>query len=434
MSGASGAVVLIIDEDRRTAEGLGRELAARGYAPELAADGTRVADVLSSAAVEAVIVDLGASDLSRLALCERISQNRPQLPVIATTVFGSVESAIAALRVGVVDLMIKPFATDQLVAALERAIRQRRLRAEVERLRGLPSDHAAFESIFGESEPVRHMVEALGRAAADDSVVLLVGEHGTGKETAARAIHARSRRRGGPFLAVNCASFFSGALEQARGGTVFLDEIAELPPHVLPEVAEALQRLDARVIAGTTLEHGTGGRPEDRLLWRDLPARVGFTEIRVPPLRARGFDVLLLAQHFIRSLAAASARRVVGLTDGAAERLIAYPWSGNVRELASCMERAVACARLDVISVDDLPEYIRSAPSPRPTISATAGDPSSLPPLHEVERRYILQVMAAVRGNKRRASRVLQLDIKTLRRKLERYGFARAVRPSERAN
>jgi two-component system response regulator HydG len=222
----------------------------------------------------------------------------------------------------------------------------------------------------------------------------------------------------------------AGLFVKATAGTLFLDEIGEMPLELQPKLLRALQEravrplgadnevpCDARVIAATN--HDLETAVEERRFREDLYFRINVIRVDIPPLRVRGGDVLLLAQHFVDRYAAQAGKRIAGLSSPAAERLLAYAWPGNVRELQNCMERAVALARFDQITVDDLPEKIRSYKRSHGVVAGD--DPSELVPLEEVERRYILRVLEAVRGNKTAAAHVLGLDRKTLYRKLERY-------------
>jgi len=294
------------------------------------------------------------------------------------------------------------------------------------------------------------------KAAPVDSTVLILGESGTGKELVAQALHRGGRRRDGPFVAVNCAAMpeslleselfghasgaftdargsRSGLFAQASGGTLFLDEIGELPLGLQPKLLRALQERVARPVGSdreipfdvrliTATNRDLESAVEERRFREDLYFRIQVITIEVPPLRLRGNDVLLLASHFVEEFAAAAGKLVKGFTSGAAEKLRGYSWPGNVRELRHSIERAVALTRFEQLTVEDLPERVRSHRGTQ--ILIASDDPSDLLPLEEVERRYILRVLEASGGNKTLASRILGLDRKTLYRKLERYGSA----------
>jgi two-component system response regulator HydG len=293
------------------------------------------------------------------------------------------------------------------------------------------------------------------RAAASDATVLITGESGTGKELVARALHDKGRRAGGPFVAINCGALPESLLEselfghargsftdaraaraglllRASGGTLFLDEIGEAPAGLQTKLLRALEDrrvrpvggdderpFDARLVCATNRDLEAdidGGR-----FRADLYYRINVIPIELPPLRARGDDVLLLARRLVEQVADATGRSVTGIAAPAAEKLLAYAWPGNVRELRNCIERAVALTRFQEITVADLPEAIKDYRRSRLVLDLD--DPGALMPLEEVERSYILRVLEAVQGQRTRAAQILGLDRKTLYRKLERYGL-----------
>jgi len=293
------------------------------------------------------------------------------------------------------------------------------------------------------------------RVADAEVSVLVTGESGTGKELVARAVHARSRRAKGPFVAVNCAAVpetlleselfghvrgaftdaresRQGLFQQASGGTLFLDEIGDMPMPLQPKLLRVLQErtvrpvggshevdVDVRIVAATNRDLDEA--IEDHRFREDLFFRINVVQLAIPPLRARAADVLQLAQHFTARYSARSGKPVLGISAAAAERMVTYPWPGNVRELQNCIERAVALTRYDHVAVDDLPEKVRDYRSSHVLIAGD--DPTELVPMEEVERRYIRRVMDAVQGNKTAAARVLGYDRKRLYRKLGKLGL-----------
>jgi two-component system response regulator HydG len=313
----------------------------------------------------------------------------------------------------------------------------------------------SYEGIVGRSQAIQKLCDLIERVAPSTSSVLIIGETGTGKELTARAIHNRSHRRNHPFVAINCAAIpeallesdlfghtrgsFTGAsstrkglLQAAHGGTVFFDEIGDMPLGLQAKLLRAFQErkvrpvgsdqevpIDIRVMSATheDLEKAMAeGRFREDLLYR-----LNVIRLDVPPLSKRGNDVLLIARHYLRRFADENGKAILGFAPGAIQKLVAYNWPGNVRELSNCIERAVALSTREVLLEEDLPEKIRRY---TPTVDAVLprrGPPSALIPLAEVERRYILQVLDIVGGNKARASRILGLDRKTLYRKLHAY-------------
>jgi len=294
--------------------------------------------------------------------------------------------------------------------------------------------------------------ELIARVAATETTVLITGESGTGKELVAKALHATSERRDGPFVAINCAAMPESLLEselfghvrgaftdarsarlgllvKASRGTLFLDEIAEMPSGMQAKLLRALQErtvrpvggdqeqpFSARIIAATNRD--LEAEVEEKRFREDLFYRINVVRIEVPPLRARGGDILRLAQHFLERYASQSRRSVVGMTHDAAERLSHYPWPGNVRELQNCIERAVTLAQSDRIGADDLPDKIDDYK--RGGMAVDASSPLELLPMEEVERRHIRKVLEAVGGNKTLAAQILGFDRRTLYRKLGR--------------
>jgi two-component system response regulator HydG len=335
-------------------------------------------------------------------------------------------------------------------------VQHRSLRDEVRRLRAQVASAPGFAELVGESAPMQRLYDVMARVADANASVLITGESGTGKELVARALHRASARRGGPFVAINCAALpeplleselfghvrgaftdarsdRTGLLVQASGGTLLFDEIGELPMTLQPKLLRALQErrvrpvggaavvgFDARIIAATNRD--LEAMVEEGSFREDLYFRVNVIHLEVPPLRDRGNDVLVLAQRFLEAEARRNGRTLQPIGPEVAERLLAYAWPGNVRELHNCIERAVALARYDRITVDDLPERIQRWRRTKAT--APAADDDALVPLAEVERRHILRVLDECGGNQTMAARILGLARRTLHRKLAEYRIA----------
>ena len=447
--------VLVVDDDPAMCEMVRAHLVRRGYDVTTHQTAAAAFEALRSADFDVVVTDLQMRGMNGLELCERVVADRPDIPVIVITAFGSMDHAIAAIRVGAYDFVPKPFSIEQLCIALERAIQHRTLRDEVKRLRDAAAGAVRPDEILGDSAAMRAVLDVLERVRDSDATVLITGESGTGKELVARALHRRSRRADGPFVALNCAavpetlleselfghargaftdarSARTGLFMQATGGTLFLDEIGDIPLGLQPKLLRALQErlvrplggdsevaFDARIIAATNrdLESAVA----DRLFREDLYYRINVIHVELPPLRARGADVLVIAQSFLERCTGSTGKRVRGISPAAAERLVAYSWPGNVRELQNCVERAVALAQYDDVVVEDLPEKIRNYH--RSHVVVAGDDPSELVSMEELERRYIQRVLEVVSGNKSLAARILGFDRTTLYRKLERYGL-----------
>ena len=445
--------VLFVDDDRSLCTWVAGSLGRRGFDVRVSSSSVEAMELVATHEHDVVVTDLQLPQLDGVALCERVVANRPDVPVIVITAFGSMDAAIAAIRAGAYDFIAKPFDIEALELALKRAVQHRQLRDEVKRLRSIAEPSFEKSGLIGESKAMLALRGLLAKVADTESSVLVTGESGTGKEIAARALHAQSRRKDGPFVAINCAAVPEALLEaelfghdkgaftdaksarpglfkQADGGTLFLDEIGDMPLSLQPKLLRALEQravrpigaqaetpFDTRLIAATHRDLATA--TTEGKFREDLYYRINVIELNLPALHARGSDVLLLAQHFVREFGERAHKAVNGLSPGAAERLLAYVWPGNVRELRNCIERAVALTQFEQITVDDLPERIRKYHSS--FVVVASDDPTELVPIEEVERRYILRVLESVHGNKTSAARILGLDRVTLYRKLERY-------------
>jgi two-component system response regulator HydG len=444
--------ILIIDDDRSICEVLETELRQREFEVTWVTAPEEGISLFEREDFGLVITDVNMAGMSGVELCKQLVARREDMPVIVVTAYANMETAVAAIRAGAYDFVTKPFDMDELALTIERALRHRALKEEVKRLRRAVDGTQRFDEILGGSAAMLKMCELVTRVADTETTVLVTGESGTGKELVAKALHAKSGRRDGPFVAINCAAMpetlleselfghLKGAFTDARNarpglfikaskGTLFLDEIGEMPAGMQAKLLRALQErtvrpvggdqeqpFDARIIAATNRDLET--EVEERRFREDLFYRINVVRIHVPPLRARGSDILVLAQNFLERYASQSRRPVVGMSSAAADRLLTYPWPGNVRELQNCVERAVALAQFDQIGVDDLPEKIKDYKTAR--INIESNDPAELLPMDEVERRYIQKVLEAVGGNKTLAAQVLGFDRRTLYRKLER--------------
>ncbi len=453
--------VLVVDDDESMCDLLTAHLASRGFSSSFETNPERVLDTLASVAIDVLVTDFKMAGMDGIELCERVVAARPELPVVLLTAHGTLDVAVAALRVRAFDFLTKPPDIDALVATIERAIHNRRLEGEALALERTAALGPSFEGMVGTSAVMREVVQLLQRVAPVDASLLLTGESGTGKELAARAVHERSDRRGGDFVAVNCAAISpslleselfghvrgaftdaradrSGLFEKARGGTLFLDEVAELPLSLQPKLLRALQErtvrpvgsdhevpIDVRLIAATNVDLSLA--VQEHRFREDLFYRLNVIEIEMPALRERGNDVLLLALHFVDHFALKMKRPVVGLSASCVSALSAYPWPGNVRELANVVERSVALARTSRITVDDLPAHVRAGRVARGRLGVDRAE--DLVSLEEIERRYIRRVLAMTGGNKTLAAQILGVNRRTLYRKdlSEKTDVARAL-------
>ncbi len=445
------ARLLVVDDDRDEGELLAELLATQGHEAVYADSGDAALEILETTDFHVVITDVRMNGMSGIELCGKVRTKHPDVPVIVVTGLADVDTAIAALRAGAWDFVTKPLEADRVKAAVNRAVVHCRTRSEVRSLRQTLAASRPIEGIIGDSPAIRAVTALVGRIADGDATVLITGESGTGKELVARALHHLGPRKDEPFVAVNCGAVPGNLLEselfghvkgaftdarrdrpglfvQAGNGTIFLDEIGEMPLEMQVKLLRVLQErvvrpvggdeeraVSARVVCATNRDLETeidAGR-----FRQDLYYRIDVVTIDAPPLRSRGGDVLILAMHFLQKIAARSGKQVTGISVDAARMLLDYAWPGNVHELENCVERAVAMCRHDEISADDLPHRIRDHERSRIVIE---GDhPEELITLAELESRYVRRVLAACGGNKTHAARVLGIDRRSLYRRLE---------------
>ncbi len=442
------ATVLAVDDDEGVRAAISHALSRRGKRIELRSSGPAALEWLRDHTCDAVITDLRMPEMSGVELCARIRETEPDLPVLLLTGYGDYESAVDALRAGAYDFLTKPFRLDLLDAAVSRAVDHSRLRREVRRLR-VAAAEIRPSNFIGDSPAMREVYDLIARVAPSHSSVLISGESGTGKELVARAIHEQSPRSDGPFIAVNCAAIPEALLEaelfgyergaftdarnakpglfiEANGGTLFLDEIGELPLGLQAKLLRALQErtvrplggrrelpYNARVLAATNVNLESA--IHERRFRDDLYFRINVVEISLPPLRARGNDILVLASHFLGQFGKQKERAPAGFHPQVVRTLLDYSWPGNVRELQNTIERAVVLAQHEELVIADLPQRIVSA---KRTVQNTQ---TEMLTLEEVERRHVLCVLESSGGSKSAAAKILGLDRSTLWRKLERF-------------
>jgi DNA-binding NtrC family response regulator len=453
--------LLVVDDDSAMRDFLSESLMDEGYRVDVAAGGRSGVERVRMGGVDLVVTDVKMPDMDGLDMLAEI--RAPAAPnattpaadpphVVIITAFGSIETAKRALKLGAHDYITKPFEIDDLLVAVEKALDERTLRREVARLRKEVARPYRFENIIGKSAPMQDVFALIRRLSGSSANVLITGESGTGKELVARALHFNSPRAKKQFVPVNCAAipdtlleselfgYKRGAFTDARndrqgqfveadGGTIFLDEIGDLPPQLQAKLLRVLQerelrplgaarpeKVDVRVLSATNRD--LAQRMREGAFREDLFYRLNVIEVMLPPLRDRAEDVLPLAEHFLVEAAARTGKRIATFTQPALKILLAYPWPGNVRELENVIERAVALAEGDSIGPDDLPSQVRE----RRSSDVLAGALARGLTLAELEREYINRVLQAEGGNKTRAAARLGLDRKTLYRKLEEYG------------
>jgi DNA-binding NtrC family response regulator len=421
----------------------------RGHQVTTAGSGQEALKLLGEEDYAAVLTDLRMKGMQGLELLSEIKRTNPDLGVILMTAFGSVETAVEAMKHGASDYLTKPVKKDELVRVVERIVRETALRREVSRLRREVHKEYSFHQILGKSKAIQAVFDLIRRVADSPTNVLITGESGTGKELVAKAIHYNSDRKDAPFVPVNCAAIpeplleselfghmrgaFTdaktdkrGLFEEAQKGTLFLDEISELPLMLQAKILRAIQEkeirrvgatkpiaVDVRIIAATNLN--LSDEVKAKRFRDDLYYRLNVIELKLPPLRERREDIPLLVDAFLRKCAASRGKQVKGVSEPALAMLMDYAWPGNVRELENIIERAVTLSRGDKILPEDLPPAVQGSRGDRRVLDEAA---ERTLPLEAVEREYILKILDKMGGNKYQAAHALGIDRKTLYRKL----------------
>jgi DNA-binding NtrC family response regulator len=444
--------ILVIDDDQALCELLNEDLSRRGHSAKSALRVAEARELLHKEEFDVVLTDLNMPGTSGIDFCAELQNNRPDLPVVIMTAFGSLETATAALRAGAYDFVTKPVDLDLLNITLGRALQHRHLQEKVRLLKDQVRRQQPDDELLGESQALQQVKQQIVRIANLETSVLISGESGTGKELVARALHQQSNRSEGPFVAINCAALPENLLEselfghvrgaftdarenrkglflEANGGTLLLDEIGEMPLALQPKLLRVLEDHKVRPLGGSqeidcdvrviAASHRDLSESVSSYNFRsDLYYRLNVINLHLPPLRERGNDILLLALEFIRQFSQRFGKSVNGLAQPAAACLLAYHWPGNVRELRNIIERALALSCHDLLTVEDFPDAVRH-PAGEAPLPVSLVDPGTILPLEEMERRYIHQVLEQLDGNRTLAAKLLGVDRKTLYRKLK---------------
>ena len=444
--------ILVVDDEPAQRELVSGFLARHGFEVTTARDGAEALERFRREPVDLILTDQKMPGLSGLELTQAARAVNPEVAVVLMTAYGTIEHAVAAIKAGATDYLTKPLNLDELLHRLGQVRDHQRLLGENRELRAALQERHRVEGILGESGRMQEVLSLVRRVAASDATVLIRGESGTGKELIAKAIHYASRRAEGPLVRVNCAALpetlleselfghekgaFTGAqatrrgrFELAHGGSLFLDEIGDLPPHLQVKLLRVLQEreiervgssrpipVDVRLLAATHRDLEAlvkaGGFRED------LYYRINVVTLAVPPLRERREDIPLLLDHFLSKFARANGKTIRGLTREARDTLLRYDYPGNVRELENLMERAVVLTRDEVIGRADLPLSVRET-------EPESGEATGLPAAVEgLERRMIRDALARADGVQTRAAELLGISERVLRYKLRKYGLA----------
>lgn len=451
--------ILVVDDEPSLRDVLSIMLKKAGYATSTAADGDEAVTRINKEIYDLVITDLKMPGMGGMDVLKAVKSSSPETVVLVVTAFGSAESAVEAMKLGAYDYLTKPFQIDEVQLTIRNALEKRRLSTENMLLKREMASHSSLSSIIGQSEAMQKVFDVIAKVADTRSNVLICGESGTGKELVARAIHYNSSRAHMPFVAVNCSAMpetlleselfghmkgsFTGAVsnkaglfEVANGGSIFLDEIGDMSMPTQVKLLRVLQerefrrvggtqdvKVDVRIIAATNrdLERAVA----EGAFREDLYYRLDVIPIRLPPLRLRTGDIPLLVQHFLDQFAKDSGKAAPTMAPDALQALLAHEWRGNVRELENLIERAVAFSNGEAITAVEIRSWLH-----RPAAPQTAS-PTELPPegldleglICKIEKDLLLKALERTGWVKKKAARLLQLNTRSFRYRLEKYGI-----------
>jgi DNA-binding NtrC family response regulator len=442
--------ILVVDDEANARSALAELLREEGYVVETAADGFKALPKLDDFAPDLLLTDLKMPGMDGMELMKRAWEGDPERVVVVMTAYGSVDTAVAAMRQGAADYLTKPINVDELTLVIARVLERRRLRAEAGQLRQRLAERRGMKNIVGSSAVMQRVFDTVLQVAPSKASVLITGESGTGKELIAEALHEHSTRAKGPFVKLHCAALaetileselfghekgsFTGAqarrdgrFQQADGGTLFLDEIGEITPATQVKLLRFLQertfervggnqtvRVDVRIITATNRD--LPKMVKEGTFREDLFYRLNVVSIDMPSLRERPTDIPLLAMHFLKKYAAENDKTIVGFSDDALAALTRYAWPGNVRELENAIERAVIVCRTDVIRPENLTPQVNAAERPLqggPTVPGAT--------LAELERHAILKTLEHTGGSTSRAAEILGISPRKIQYRLREY-------------
>lgn len=446
--------ILVVDDDASHRRMLSTVLAAEGYAVSHAADGMQAVEAVKEKFYDLILMDIQMNRMGGIEALKLIKEVSPGIPIIIMTGYASVNTAVEALKSGAYDYITKPLDIDDLMIHVKNALSHFRLEQENLFLKERLELQFDFSKIIGRSKPMVKMYETLSQVAPSDATVLITGESGTGKELVANAIHHNSPRKDKPFIKVNCAALpetlleselfghekgaFTGADTQKKGrfhhahtGTIFLDEIAEMPATTQVKILRVLQekefeplgssktiKINIRVIAASNriLEEEI----ESGNFREDLYYRINVVSVKIPPLRDRKDDIPLLADYFLKKYADKNKKMIKGFAPRTIDLLMRHYWPGNVRELENAVERSVILSREEMISPENLPDAIRKLEQEIPEDGAGFSAGKSL---KEVEQQMILRTLEDANGNRTHAADILGISRRTLQLKLKKYNL-----------
>ncbi len=450
--------ILIVDDEKSQREMLGGYLKKRGHAIHAVQHGQEALEILRQQAIDLVLTDMRMPELDGAELLKQIKALNPNIDVIMMTAYGSIEDATEAMKKGAVDYITKPVDLEQLDLTISRALEHKQLVSENKRLRQLVNERLSFEGIISTSPTMEQALNIAARVAPSPATVLITGESGTGKELVAKAIHYASNRRDQPFVAVNMAALsdnlveselfghekgaFTGAQQQRPGrfeaanhGTLFIDEVGDIPLHTQVKLLRVLQEqqierigsstpfsIDVRILAATNqpLEE----RVKRGLFRQDLYYRLNVVKIHLPPLRQRREDIPVLTDHFIRRYADQNQKQIDGFSREALDRLMKYDYPGNVRELENIIEQVVVLSRDEIIQVNDLPLNVQNASQ---TDNQSLSNGTFKERVEAFEKKLISEALRKANGIQTRAADLLGISERHLRYKLKKYNIQNKI-------
>jgi len=438
--------ILVAEDDPEMLALVTEHLEEQGYTVRGASRGAEAVAQLRSGEFDLLLTDLRMPDIDGMEVLRAAKERQPELPVVLITAFGTIETAIEAIRQGAYDYVTKPFALEEISLLVRKALEDRRLREENRRLREEVAGRYCLHNLLGASPGMQSVFALIRQAAPGDANILISGESGTGKELVAKALHYNSHRNERPFVPINCAAVPAGILEselfghvkgaftgairarrglfrEAEGGTLFLDEIADMAPELQAKLLRAIEdravrpvgsdevvSVDLRIVAATNKD--LVARIQEGTFREDLYYRLAVIPIHLPPLRERREDIPLLAEHFLRRAAASAGKTVQGFTPEAMASLLRHPFPGNVRELENVIERAVTLTTGGQIPPESLLLDTSLAPAPSALLAQAAGRPT----LDELTVEYVALVLREVGGDKDKAAQILGVSKRTLYR------------------
>ena len=448
--------ILVVDDDKAHLSMLRTILSGWDYRVTGVEDGADAIAAVHEHPFDGVLMDVRMANIGGIEALRRIKEHNPAIPVIIMTAYSSVDTAVEAMKLGAYDYLVKPLNFDDLRFTLERALEHMALAGEVRTLKQQVSSEAVLGAIIGTSKAMADLISLVKTVSSTEATVLITGESGTGKELIARAIHANSPRKDGPLVTVNCAALTDTLLEsemfghekgaftgadrkrdgrfmQARKGSIFLDEVGEIPLHMQAKLLRAIQereiqrlggdtpiKVDVRIIAATNRDLLADVR--EGKFREDLYYRLNVINLRVPPLSERKEDIPLLAQHFLHRFAEKNRKNLKGFTPGAMDLLLRYPWPGNVRELENAVERGVIMCMGDYLAERELPPAVITHSKGDADGEQAAAGMAGLP-LEAIEKAAIIRTLKETGGNKSEAAKILHITRTTLNNKIKKYAI-----------